>query len=45
MAVTAETEVKEECLPLDVKVGSTEGDKPLKLKLDKKAQDCITGEL
>lgn len=43
MAVTMKTEVKEECLSMDVKVELTEGDTPLELKLDAQADGCIKG--
>ena len=45
MAVTMKTEVKEECLPMDVKVELTEGDTPLELKLDAQADGRIKGEI
>ena len=44
MAVTAETEVKEEFVPLDVKVELIEGDTPIELNLETQAAGCIKGE-
>ena len=44
MAVTAETEVIEEFVPLDVKVELIEGDSPIELNLETQAAGCIKGE-
>ena len=44
MAVTMETEVKEEFVPMNVKVELTEGDTPIELNLDAQADGSIKGE-